>query len=155
MDADRRKVLQHLASLCAVTLAGPAGAAAESAGAALPVDQFAALSARLTGHPASDPSVAAKLLAALATPARSASLRQLAALVSVTPDEQLDSALHAHGFDAIANELVAAWYSGVVKNRDGEQIVLYTDALVWTAMTFSKPMGLCGGAFGYWSDPPQ
>lgn len=155
MDSDRRKVLQQLASLYALTLAGPVGAATESAIAALPVDQFATLSARLTGYPAGDPDVAAKLLAALTTPARSTSLKQLAALVSVTPDSQLDSVLHAQGLDAIANELVFAWYSGVVKNGDSEQIVLYADALVWTAMTFSKPMGLCGGAFGYWSKPPQ
>jgi hypothetical protein len=147
--------LQHLASLYALTLAGPVGAAAESAVAAVPVEQFATLSAKLTGYPPGDPTVAATLLAALATPSRSASLKQLAALVSVTPDAQLDSALRAQGLDAIANELVAAWYSGVVKNGDSEQLVLYTDALVWSAMTFSKPMGLCGGAFGYWSSPPQ
>ena len=87
-----------------------------------------------------------------------ATLRTLfrhSSLVSVTPDSQLDPVLHAQGLEAIANELVFAWYSGVVKNGDSEQIVLYADALVWTAMTFSKPMGLCGGAFGYWSDPPQ
>ena len=35
------------------------------------------------------------------------------------------------------------------------QLVLYTDAFMWTAMTYTKPMGVCGGVTGYWADPPQ
>jgi len=75
--------------------------------------------------------------------------------VAATPDTQLDAELRAQGLDALANELIAAWYSGVVSNGDSKRLVLYTDAYIWNAMTFSKPMGLCGGAFGYWSKPPQ
>ena len=156
MNSDRRKLLHALASLYALGLTHPLNAASEPASnSALPVARFAALSATLTGYPAADPSVAAKLLAAFDAPARRASLERLATLVATTADAQLDAALRAHGLDALANELVAAWYSGVVKNGDSQQLVLYTDAYIWNAMTFSKPMGLCGGAFGYWSNPPQ
>ena len=35
-----------------------------------------------------------------------------------------------------------------------QRLVLYTDAYVWSAMTFTKPMGICGGVTGYWKDPP-
>ncbi|MEO8628067.1 MAG: sugar dehydrogenase complex small subunit [Betaproteobacteria bacterium] len=149
MNADRRKLLQALASLSSMLLAYPLGAATQPASGSMSAEKFAALSATLTGYPAADPSVTAKLLTAFATPARSASLERLAALVAATPDAELDSALRAQGLDTFANELVAAWYSGVVKNGNSAQLVLYTDAYVWSAMTFSKPMGLCGGAFGY------
>jgi hypothetical protein len=156
MNSDRRKLLHALAGLSALSLTYPLGAAPEpAADAAMPLEKFAVLSATLTGYPAADPSVTARLFAAFATPARRASLERLATVVLTTPDAQLDAALRAQGLDALANELVAAWYSGVVKNGDSEQLVLYTDAYVWNAMTFSKPMGLCGGAFGYWSKPPQ
>jgi hypothetical protein len=153
MNAHRRKLLQALASLSTVSFADLFGTAAQAA--TLPVDQFAALSAKLTGYAPADPSVAARLLAVFTNPARMASLERLAAVVAATPDAQLDAALRTQGLDTIADELVAAWYSGVVKNGDKQQLVLYTDAYVWSAMTFSKPMGLCGGAFGYWSKPPQ
>ena len=36
----------------------------------------------------------------------------------------------------------------------GQQLVLYADALMWRAMTYTKPMGVCGGVTNYWSDPP-
>jgi len=156
MNADRRKLLHALASLSALSLTYSVGAAPGSAGdAALAVDKFAALSATLTGYPAAEPSITAKVFEAFATPARGASLERLATLVAATPDTQLDAELRAQGLDALANELIAAWYSGVVRNGDSKQLVLYTDAYIWNAMTFSKPMGLCGGAFGYWSKPPQ
>jgi len=49
---------------------------------------------------------------------------------------------------------VAAWYSGVVTTPQGPKLVLYTQAYVWSAMTYSKPMGVCGGVTGYWANPP-
>src|SRR5262249_15909357 len=122
MDPDRRKLLQSLASLAAVSLAYPVGAAAERGDHARPTLQsFATLSERLTGHPPSHPTAAAKMLAAFATPARSAFLKRLAALVATTPDAELDAALSGQGLEAIANELIAAWYSGVVKNGNKDQ----------------------------------
>ena len=73
----------------------------------------------------------------------------LLALAASTPASELDAAIAAKKLDKIANDLVAAWYSGMV---DGK-VVLYTDALVWSAMTYSKPMGICGGVTGYWAEP--
>jgi len=61
----------------------------------------------------------------------------------------LDRIRHDNLNDA-ANLVVAAWYSGVV---DG-QVITYTDALAWNAVPFTKPNGSCGGAFGYWAEPP-
>lgn len=181
MDVDRRALLRALGALPALGArpvwaaagAAAAGSAAALAGAATAttgktgttgttIAQFAALSATLTGYPAGDPAVAAKMLKAFATPARRAALRALATLVAATPAADLDAALKASKLDGIANDLVGAWYSGIVTNPGGpdgaprgQVLVLYTNAYVWTAMTYSKPMGVCGGPTNYWSQPPQ
>lgn len=168
MDVDRRALLRALGALPAMgavpAWAAAGGAAAASAAAAAgaapaaagtTIAQFAALSAALTGYPAGDPTVAAKMLKAFATPARRRSLQALAKLVAATPPAELDAALKASKLDGIANDLVGAWFSGIVTHPQGQQLVLYTDAYVWTAMTFSKPMGVCGGPTNYWSQPPQ
>jgi hypothetical protein len=154
MNEERRKLLQALGSLSTLAFAGPGSAATRPAGA-VTIDQFAKLSAALTGYPAGDPGVAARVLKAFATPARRASLAKLVALAAGTPAAELDAAIRTQGLDTIANELVSVWYSGIVRNGKAAQLVLYTDAYVWNAMTFSKPMGVCGGPTGYWSTPPQ
>ena len=139
---DRRTLLQTLAALGASALAPGALAQAPDAAA------FARMTAALTGYPQPDPATAAKVMRAFATPQRASSLRALIALVASTPASDLDGAIAKRKLDKIANDLVAAWYSGMV---DGK-VVLYTDALVWAAMAYSKPMGICGGVTGYWAD---
>ena len=137
---DRRTLLQALAALA---LAPTALAQAPDS------TSFAQVSSALNGYAQTDPDDARKLMLAFATPARRAPLHALATLVAATPAPQLDAAIAAHKLDKIADELVSAWYSGMV---DGK-VVLYTQALVWNAMTFSKPMGVCGGVTGYWAEP--
>jgi hypothetical protein len=56
---------------------------------------------------------------------------------------------------ALSNEIVAAWYSGVSPDPDDLQVLTYTDALMWQAMDYTKPMAYCGGPMGYWADPPE
>ena len=140
---DRRTLLRALAALGASALAPGSHAQGLDAGA------FAKVAAALTGYPQPDPATAAKVMRAFATPQRLVSLRALMTLVASTPSDGLDAAISARKLDKMANDLVAAWYSGMV---DGK-VVLYTEALVWTAMTYSKPMGICGGVTGYWADP--
>jgi hypothetical protein len=140
---DRRTLLQTLAALGASALAPGALAQAPDAAA------FARMTAALTGYPQPDPATAAKVMRAFATPQRASSLPALIALVASTPASDLNAAIAKRKLDKIANDLVAAWYSGMV---DGK-VVLYTDALVWAAMAYSKPMGICGGVTGYWADP--
>jgi hypothetical protein len=140
---DRRTLLQAVAALGASALAP--GLHAQQLDAAA----FGKLSAALTGYPAADPATVAKVMRAFATPQRRASLRALTTLAASTPPDRLDAAIAAAKLDKVANDLCAAWYSGMV---DGK-VVLYTDALVWTVMTYSKPMGICGGVTGYWAEP--
>lgn len=151
MTVDRRSMLQAMSGLWASTFVGPL-AIAKSAG--ITFTQFSALSVVLTGYPAPEPVIVEKMLRAFETPARQAALVALANLVSTTPAADLDLALRTHKLNDLAAELVAAWYSGIVTTEQGEKLVLYTDAYVWAAMTYAKPMGICGGATGYWSSPP-
>jgi DNA-binding transcriptional ArsR family regulator len=150
MSIDRRALLKSLAGIAVLLASGRV-----SAQSALSAAQFGALSATLTGSTPSEPADVAQMFAAFATPERRAALTKLANIVATTPASELDSALRSNGQDVLANDLVAAWYSGVVGAGKNAKLVLYTDAYVWPAMTFSKPMGVCGGVTGYWAKPPE
>lgn len=143
--------LRALSGLAAAALAGRPEAAAPTT---LSVAQFGALSAALTGYPAPGADTLGKMMRAFVTPARRAEVVALAQLVAATPPAQLDAALRERKLDKVADALVAAWFSGVIATPQGQKLVLYTEAYVWSAMTYSKPMGVCGGVTGYWSSPP-
>ena len=149
MDGDRRRVLQSIvgATLAALGVGTPAAAPRS-------VANFGVVSAALTGYPAPSAADATKLLAAFGTPARRAALTRLARVVDGAGSADLDAALRAQGLEDIADELVAAWYSGVVTQGRTSQVILYAGAYMWSAMSFTKPMGQCGGATNYWADPP-
>jgi len=143
--------LRALSGLAAAAFAGHPEAATSTT---LSVAQFGALSAALTGYPVPDADTLGKMMRAFVTPARRAEVVALAQLVAATPPGQLDAALRERKLDKVADALVAAWFSGVVVTPQGQKLVLYTEAYVWSAMTYSKPMGVCGGVTGYWSSPP-
>jgi hypothetical protein len=155
MSFGRRDLLHALSGAAALTLAGRAAPALAQGAGSITVAQFGALSAALTGYPAADAATNAGMLRAFATPARRAHLAALAKVVAQTPAAGLDAAISAQNLDGIANDLVGAWYSGIVADGNARTLVLYKGALVWTAMTFSKPMGVCGGPTNYWASPPQ
>ena len=146
--------MKSLAGLAATLIAEPA-VTATAQRSALSAAQFGALSTTLTGYPPGEPADVAQMFAAFATPDRRSVLTKLADVVANTPPSQLDAALRSNGLEALANDLVAAWYSGVVGTGNRAKLVLYADAYVWSSMTFSKPMGVCGGVTGYWAKPPE
>jgi len=150
----RRQLLRALAGASALGLGGGSLAATGTPAVTAAQREWSALASGLTGFPPPSADVAAKMYRAFATPARRAQLAALARVVAATPPAELDAALQASSLTALADELTAAWFSGIVNGPKGQQVVLYLDAYVWTAMTFSKPMGQCGGALGYWSTPP-
>jgi len=150
----RRQLLRALAGASALGLAGGSLAATGAPAVTAAEREFATLASGLTGFPPPSPDVAAKMYRAFATPARRAQLAALARVVATTPPADLNAALNSGGLTTLANELTGAWFSGIVNGPKGQQVVLYLDAYVWTSMTFSKPMGQCGGALGYWATPP-
>ena len=153
MEADRRRVLQSIvgAMLGAISIRAQ-GASSPAVRSSLA--HFGDVCAALTGYPAPSDEDAAKMLAAFGTPQRRAALTRLARVVSSTKAAELDAALRAQGLDGLADDLVAAWYSGVVAQDATSRVVLYADAYMWSAMSFTKPMGRCGGMTNDWADPP-
>jgi Membrane bound FAD containing D-sorbitol dehydrogenase len=153
MAVDRRRMLQSI--LGAILAASGARARPATARDAPQSNaSFGAVSAVLTGYPAPSDADAAKLLGAFGTPPRRDALTRLARVVSHVSSADLDVALRAQGLDGVANELVAAWFSGLVTQGATSKVVLYGDAYMWSAMSFTKPMGRCGGVTNYWAEPP-
>ncbi len=105
--------------------------------------QFRNLSLRLTGAGLSDldPVVASQLLDGFNSLGRGADLAALAASGAST--------------GALADDIVAAWYSGAYHTASGLAEFNLPDALVWDVLTFTKPPALCGGPTGYWADAPE
>ncbi len=54
----------------------------------------------------------------------------------------------------LANAIVAAWYSGLSPLPGAREVTGFNEALVWTALSYTKPWGSCGGETGYWGDAP-
>ncbi|MCB5174804.1 sorbitol dehydrogenase family protein [Microvirga lenta] len=108
------------------------------------LDEFKALSARLTGAEPGDldSDVAATILKGLTSIGRGPGL------VMLTENPNVSAG-------TVAEDIVAAWYSGVCDTDRGEVLATFTGALVWNALDYTKPFGSCGGETGYWADPPQ
>jgi hypothetical protein len=140
VSSTRRDLLAGVAA--AIAAAGASGFPRELfADTTVTVEQFLALSQKLTNASGLDATVAKTLLGGfLATGNEPA----LAALIAGQSQD-----------GPLANAIVAAWYSGIYDSAAGKQAVAtFTDALLWNALTFTKPAGFCGGATGYWAQAP-
>jgi hypothetical protein len=99
------------------------------------VDDFLALSSRLTGRADLDRETAAVFLNnLLATPAQAARLAR--------PDAALEA------------DIIVGWYTGVHSVGGKRQLVTHTSALQWRALGMPAP-GTCAGPFGAWAQPPR
>ncbi len=138
----RRALLLSGSSLAFALAGGLAGPAQSQE--TITADQFRALSARLTGAGISDleADAAEKILSGLISIGRGPGLALLANDQNITAG-------------TVADDIVAAWYSGVVDTDKGPVLAAFTDALVWNALDYTKPFGSCGGETGYWAEPPQ
>ncbi len=137
----RRGLILGSASAATLALAFPLPARTQTA---ITVEEFRALSARLTGASTNglDVGGAAKLLDGFISMGRGADLARLAA----------DPGASA---GPLADDIVAAWYSGTYDTRKGLASFGLTSAFLWGALDFTKSPGLCGRATGYWADAPQ
>ena len=125
----------------AIAAAGAGGFPAALYGEApVTLDQFLALSRRLTGAANLDAAAGKTMLGALLSTGKGEALAKLAA---------------GKGDNDLAAAIVAAWYSGICADASGPVVATFDQALLWQALTFTKPFGECGGSTGYWSDPPQ
>ena len=137
--ASRRELL--LSGLAAAITAAAANGFPAALFAAAPVTlpQFMALSMRLTEAADLDAGIGEKFLGGFLASGQGAGLAGLAAGAS---EPELESAI------------IAAWYSGVYDTGRGKAVAGFEQALLWKALTFTKPPTDCGGETGYWSQPP-
>ena len=120
------------AFLAAIALIAPAFRASPRA-QSFSVDDFLALSSRLTGYDNLDRETAGIFLKnLLATPGNIVRLAR--------PDAALE------------RDIIVAWYSGVHQVRGEAQLVTHSGALQWRALSMPAP-GTCVGPFGSWAKP--
>lgn len=131
----RRRALAALTATSALALMPITGRAASEAAA----KSFLDLSRKVTGKSDLGEQFADRMLAAFETAGRS---EGVAELIDGVDDPQL------------ANDVVAAWYSGVSPDPDSSTVLAYQEALMWRALDYATPMAICGGAMGHWADPP-
>lgn len=123
--------LGRRAFVAAVALVAPFRASTRAQSFSL--DDFLALSSRLTGHTDLDREAAGIFLKnLLVTPGIAARLAR--------PDAALE------------RDIIVAWYTGVHQVRGEAQLVTHTGALQWRALGMPVP-GTCVGPFGTWADP--
>jgi len=137
----RRSLLLGGASAATLAVGFPLSPGARET---ITIDQFRALSAKLTGARVThlDATAAGKLLDGFISMGRGADLAVLAT----------DSGTSV---GTLPDDIVAAWYSGLYDTSAGLATFDLTKALLWDALDFTKPPGLCGGATGYWADAPH
>ena len=138
----RDAILNSLAA--AIAAAGSAGFPASLfAQADITAEQFLQLSERLTGASDLDQDVARTLLGGFLATGHGPELLGLATGRQSSSPSPLSGAI------------VAAWYSGLYDTGHGTAVSDFNGALVWNALSFTKPFGSCGGEVGYWADPPE
>lgn len=141
----RRQWLQGTLAVAAAGLVGSQVLRAVAQAPGEPLDAFMALSQALTGRPALDRAVGARLLAALGKPgsAFAAQLRPLgqALAAGALSDAQQKTALR----------ILEAWYLGVV---DGN-VVTYEQALMYGVVSDVLVIRTyCPNQPGFWAEPP-
>jgi hypothetical protein len=137
----RRNLILGSTSAATVAVALPPAAQPRET---ITLDEFRALSARLTGVDAArlDSTAATKMLEGFISLGRGPDLAALA------DEPNADKG-------PLANSIVAAWYSGRYPSRAGPGVIDLNQALLWTVLDFTNPPGVCGGETGYWAEPYQ
>ncbi len=132
---------------------GLAGAPAAAPGfIPIPADAFHDLSVALTGYSPRDPSLVAAFRDAFS--AELNQLQQLYDIVSATPAGGWTQAVAGAGLSDLAEQLVLAWYTGIVGEGEEQRVLTYLDALVWYAVGYTKPPSTCDTDFGAWALRP-
>lgn len=109
----------------------------------LELDAFLGLSEKVTGQRPLDRDMGKAILEAFMSLGRVEEIITL--MADATPERsQLP----------IANAIVAAWYTGISPVPGAREVTGFNEALMWSALTYTKPWGTCGGETGYWGAPP-
>jgi hypothetical protein len=143
------------AILAAVGAPGRATAQATSAVSFIPISTqgFHDLTLALTGFAPRDPSLVQAFHEAFAD--ELGRLQRLYDLLIAEPDrDDWVKAIDEAGLSPLAEQLIAAWYTGIVGEGEAARVVTYLDAFVWYAIGYTKPPSTCDTDFGAWALRP-
>ena len=142
-NISRRDLLRSSTSAASILFVSTQCTALGQAATSPSLDQFIALSQKLTGQSSLDDDMGRNIFDAFVSAGHA---DDLAKLISEPAPERSEA--------KIANALVAAWYTGFSPLPGAREVAGFNDALVWTALSYTKPWGNCGGEMGYWGEPP-
>lgn len=156
VSADRQGPSRRSVLLGSSTaLLGSIVGSAATAQSALTLDRFMEVSSHLCGLPLSSRTLGADILALLSHEFEAYRMLALANTVESSRPEDMNFRIAGGGLDPLARRLVATWYSGIVRTKNGgERLLSYTEAAGWAATGYAKPPTYCG-VFGEWADPPE
>lgn len=140
MNLHRRALV--LTSLFSASFPWPLAVRAHAARTQVSMDDFVALAAHLSGRAAAtlDHDMASRILQVLVQQGKADGLLSLIKDSTSNPE--------------LANDVLAAWYSGQVTTQSGTSSIGFPHALVWSAAPFLHVPGTCGGATNYWANAP-
>lgn len=141
MNSRRRALL--LTSLSLTALQWPIAGQAQAATPSIALGDFLALSGRLSGREVAslDRNLAGAIFDVLRQQGRLDELTSLLDNDSANPE--------------LAAEVLTAWYCGQLPIPSQTTVIGFSQALVWSAAPFLHAPGMCGGATGYWAEPPS
>jgi hypothetical protein len=114
---------------------------------------FHDLTLALTGYAPRDPSMVDAFHDAFAN--ELTQLQQLyEILVAETDRADWPDAIAQAGLAPLAEQLIAAWYTGIVGEGEAARVITYIDAFVWYAVGYTKPPSTCDTDFGAWALRP-
>lgn len=137
----RRELLAGGAAAALAVVSGYTATAPATAAVLPSLDAFMTLSGKLAGHMPLDAAMGKNILDDFIAAGQGA---DIAALIADPGKSQSKTA------DAV----VAAWYSGLSPVAGARTVTGFNETLVWTALTYTKPWGSCGGETGYWAAAP-
>jgi hypothetical protein len=151
-----RRELLAVAGAIIAALATPGGAAARAGTPPfIPISTgaFHDLTLALTGYAPRDPSMVDAFRDAFSN--ELTQLQRLYDLLVSEPDrDDWPKAIGDAGLSALAEQLMAAWYTGIVGDGEGARVITYLDAFVWYAVGYTKPPSTCDTDFGAWANRP-
>lgn len=115
---------------------------------------FRDLTLALTGYAPRDPSMVDAFHDAFSN--ELTQLEQLYRILVAQPDRNdWPEAIEQAGLAPLAEQLIAAWYTGIAGEGDAARVITYLDAVVWYAVGYTKPPSTCDTDFGAWAVRPE
>lgn len=142
-NVSRRELLRSGTSAASILIVGVQSIPPASAATSPSLDLFIAISKKLMGQTSLDSGMGKNISEAFVAVGRSGDIAAL-----------FEDATSERNQTGIANAIVAAWYSGISPLPGAREVTGFNEALVWNALSYTKPWGSCGGETGYWADPP-